>query len=388
MAYLKPCKSKNGKIHYYSRIDNLSHWSKSKLISLKTTNYKDAFERHLEVEKCEKAIKEGTPIEEFEWSWNNPQNRGRTGIVKKRLPDFINDWLDIKNVNIKQSSVTRYRVSMNSFLDVVGYTYPLKRIDTKTIEGYKKVYASQFTPSGMNINLRAIKCFLRWALEEEYISKMPKIKLMKVPKAMPKFINDLQWNHLMGLKNLDLQSREVYSDDFWKNLFHLYRATGLRRTELLLAQLDGNYLIVKPEHSKTDIEKEVQIQDYEINYYTELQKELALWTDKGRTIETFASKVSKVFKKACVKLDIDATLHSLRHTFAVRRYLQTRDLYQVCKELFHDSITMTEVYAVFSFRRLEQEFPTLVQKQSQAPNLETPKRETRRNKRVNSRLLN
>ena len=39
----------------------------------------------------------------------------------------------------------------------------------------------------------------------------------------------------------------------------------------------------------------------------------------------------------------------------IRIYLQVRDLYQVCKELFHESITMTEKYAVFSFRRLEQE---------------------------------
>ena len=49
---------------------------------------------------------------------------------------------------------------------------------------------------------------------------------------------------------------------------------------------------------------------------------------------------------------------------------------------------MTEKYAVFSFRRLEQEFPTLVQKQSQTTNSDTHNSDTPRNKRVNSRLLN
>ena len=53
-------------------------------------------------------------------------------------------------------------------------------------------------------------------------------------------------------------------------------------------------------------------------------------------------------------------LHCLRHTFAVRRYLQTRDIYLVKNELGHESVTTTEKYAKFSLRRLEADFPSLV----------------------------
>ena len=53
-------------------------------------------------------------------------------------------------------------------------------------------------------------------------------------------------------------------------------------------------------------------------------------------------------------------LHCLRHTFAVRRYLQTRDIYLVKNELGHESVTTTEKYAKFSLRRLENDFPSLV----------------------------
>ena len=53
-------------------------------------------------------------------------------------------------------------------------------------------------------------------------------------------------------------------------------------------------------------------------------------------------------------------LHCLRHTFAVRRYLQTRDIYLVKQELGHESVTTTERYAKFSLRRLEADFPSLV----------------------------
>ena len=52
--------------------------------------------------------------------------------------------------------------------------------------------------------------------------------------------------------------------------------------------------------------------------------------------------------------------HCLRHTFAVRRYLQTRDIYQVKQEMGHSSVTTTEIYAKFSLRRLEMDFPSLV----------------------------
>ena len=53
-------------------------------------------------------------------------------------------------------------------------------------------------------------------------------------------------------------------------------------------------------------------------------------------------------------------LHCLRHTFAVRRYLQTRDIYLVKQELGHQSVVTTEIYAKFSLRRLEADFPSLV----------------------------
>ena len=64
-------------------------------------------------------------------------------------------------------------------------------------------------------------------------------------------------------------------------------------------------------------------------------------------------------------------LHCLRHTFAVRRYLQTRDIYQVKQELGHSSVVTTEIYTKFSLRRLKDDFPSLVKstKNSQIPEM-------------------
>jgi site-specific recombinase XerD len=46
-------------------------------------------------------------------------------------------------------------------------------------------------------------------------------------------------------------------------------------------------------------------------------------------------------------------LHCLRHTFAVRQCLQTREIYLVKQELGHSSVVTTEIYAKFSLIRLE-----------------------------------
>ena len=61
-------------------------------------------------------------------------------------------------------------------------------------------------------------------------------------------------------------------------------------------------------------------------------------------------------------------LHCLRHTFAVRRYLQTRDIYLVKQEMGHASVKTTEKYAKFSLRRLEKDFPSIVESHKTSEN--------------------
>ena len=81
------------------------------------------------------------------------------------------------------------------------------------------------------------------------------------------------------------------------------------------------------------------------------------------TIDSWKGNVSKTFLKAIREIDGEKTkfhFHCLRHTFAVRRYLQTKDIYQVKQEMGHSSVTTTEIYAKFSLRRLEMDFPSLV----------------------------
>ena len=117
---------------------------------------------------------------------------------------------------------------------------------------------------------------------------------------------------------------------------------------------------------------------------------------KGSKMVTFKNKFTKKFQVACKEIGIYESrvtkLHCLRHTFAVMRYLETRDLYQVCKELNHTSITTTEIYAQFSFKRLEQDFAikdtTGSDMSSEKCDLDTQNVDTQSYINYNSRLLN
>ena len=82
------------------------------------------------------------------------------------------------------------------------------------------------------------------------------------------------------------------------------------------------------------------------------------------SLDSWIGNLSKTFLKAMREVDGEDTkyhLHCLRHTFAVRRYLKTKDIYLVKQEMGHASVTTTEVYAQFSLRRLEMDFPSLVE---------------------------
>ena len=68
-----------------------------------------------------------------------------------------------------------------------------------------------------------------------------------------------------------------------------------------------------------------------------------------------------MFKKALIDIGADSSkhLHSIRHTFAVRRWAITGDIKMVSQEIGHASVVMTEKYAKCKLPRLQDDFPSL-----------------------------
>ena len=218
------------------------------------------------------------------------------------------------------------------------------------------------TPDGININLRSLKTFFRWCHRRDYISKVPHIDMVSKPKSMPLYIPDRIFAELMRLDWLD---------QHYKTAFLFYRETGCRVSEPFIGDLDGNWLLISANKTKQRSDKELRLNAECLRLCIEMRSYVEKYEG---TVESWTQNLSKTFLKVMREIDGKDTkyhLHCLRHTFAVRRYLQTRDIYLVKQEMGHASVTTTEIYAQFSLRRLEMDFPSLLEspKMSEIPDI-------------------
>ena len=335
---------------WYSRV----RWreegiSKERQVPLKTSSKVIARVRLAEVNKVENDIKSGMNFT-FSWLGDSPS----TLVKRFTLNDAVELWLSNRNSNgIRQSTIERNRYSMKSLMSIIGHKRPLTGVTTSIIDKYRDAYIDKgMTPDGVNINLRTLKTFLRWCYRRDYISKVPHIDMVSKPKSMPLYIPDRIFADLMRLDWLD---------DLYKKAFLFYRDTGCRASEPFIGELDGNWLLISGDKTKQRADKELRLNNECLRLCIRMQNHLDKYNG---TVESFTQNLSKTFLKAMREIDGDDTkyhLHCLRHTFAVRRYLQTKDIYLVKQEMGHASVTTTEVYAQFSLRRLEMDFPTLVE---------------------------
>lgn len=382
MAYLKRItkKYKSGtKFNYYSVIKS-SNWNKVKNISLKTNDEDIALERHEEVEDFEHQIKRG---KEFNWSWLS-NSRGRTKIKKLTLSELIDKFINTHKTNVRLSTITRYKCSYNSLMNVLGKSCPPKSLNNQSIETWKKFVVQQGRKNnGINIDLRSIKTLLLWAKEEGFITKMPKIKMMPIENKI-KYINDSDWNKIM----------ELDIDDFYKDCFKILRGIGVRRSDLVKGRIDGQFLVVDAINEKTNTHKDILLTDEQLALVTKIHTKRDETLSRGTSVETFLANITRNFANSCKKIGIyeegTTTLHCLRHTYAVREYLKCRDIFKVCQLLHHSSVTTTEKYAKLNINRLEQDFPTLtkVSKVSNLRVLETNKGTTNLTNTTLTRLYN
>ena len=344
---LKPRKAK-----WYARI----RWSidgtrYEKQIPLRTAKESEAHLRMDLVRERASSIASGNS---YTFPWMNDE--GKTKVKKLTLSQVIQKYINQRN-HIRGSTLKRDKIAFNRLTDVLGLEYPIEKLARADIEKFKSFWNGKHRPGGINFNLRVILTFLIWLKDEKFTAELIKVKMLDIGKPLPKYFSELEFNQIMELDWLD---------QFYKDAFYFYLTTGCRKAEPFLGQIDGNWLIVDTDKSKTKCVRQICINPEQMVILKEMKRRHDKHVVNGMKSYTHIDQYNKMLTKALKSINKDDThtLHCLRHTFAVRRYLETRDIYLVKTELGHTSVVTTEKYANFDIRKLEEDFPSLVDEKS------------------------
>ena len=337
---------------WYARV----RWSvngkrSEKQVPLRTSKEPEAYIRLDEVEKKAKSIASGNT---YTFPWMNDE--GKTKVSRFTLHSAIQKYLNQRN-HIRESTRKRDIIAFSRLVDVLGSEYPVEKLARADLEKFKSFWKGKHKPGGINFNLRVIRTFLRWLKEEKLLPETIKVKMIDIGKPLPKYFSESEFNQIMELDWLD---------QFYKDAFYFYLTTGCRKSEPFLGHIDGNWLIVDTEESKTKCVRQIRINPEQMVILKEMKRRHDIHVADGMKSHTHIDHYNKVLTKAIKSINKDdpRTLHCLRHTFAVMKYLETRDIYLVKTELGHTSVVMTEKYANFDIRKLIEDFPSLVDNKS------------------------
>ena len=333
---------------YYARIRPWDGIQQGDIqIPLRTASKVEARERLAKVKAFEEDIKDGI---DFTFPWLSDD--GKTTVKHFTVAQAGDGFIEARRGDgLQKSTLNRNKHSLNALKRVIGESFPVERITVDTIEKFKAEYQGIHSKQGININLRLIKTFLNWCEVKGYVGKAPKFKPVKFPEAPPSYLTDGEFADIMALDELD---------PFYKEVFIFHRETGLRLSEPYHGRLDGKWLIIHADATKQKREHEVELSDDLIKIWRLMMSRTDAWVKMGRNPRNFTAKMSKMFQWSCHKAKVENhRFHDLRHTFAVRMYLLTNDIYKVKQLMGHNSVTTTEKYTKFSRRRLASDFSSL-----------------------------
>ena len=346
---------------YYARVrkwDGLKQIEKS--IPLLTKSKVDAEARFKIVQKRENDIKDGY---EIKFPWQN--NKGENKIIVKTIFDSIDAYIVyIKRKGGRDSTVVRTKYALKHLISFFGPEFQSRKLNTKNISNFIDYLLTVLSPVGVNIVLTRLIGLINWLYKyEEEIERLPIIEKVSVVENPPRYLKEtdmgtIRKGEFVDEKGITIKLYKLIKDyNHYNDVFKLYWETGARLCELIDGELDGNWVTVFGENSKTGIPREIEIQDYHIPILIDLQTR---YKKKECKSKTFTNRYSKNFKKIAIAIGRgDLHFHNLRDTYAVIRYLETNDIYLVSKELGHKNIKMTLKYANFSIRKLKRDFPSI-----------------------------
>jgi len=260
-----------------------------------------------------------------------------TEIKQKVRNDWDNPSLDISKAikmflaevkierNLRDKTMDIYKTALKNFQDCFkGYEKfeDFSKTDISVLVRYLK---HRYGDTSLNMYLRNIRSFFNYLYEKELIPELPfKIKQIRIDSEKPKFITP---------EDLEKIYSNIHNPKMLSTL-KVYEVTGLRLRELHNSIRDGKY--IKVVKSKGRKERIIPIPENYINDY-----------DIATNHPYRGSSISQAFRRACAKVGIRRSIHSMRHTYAIRKLIETNNIVFVKELLGHRSVQTTEIYLKF-----------------------------------------
>lgn len=296
------------------------------------------------------------------------------GSLSELIDQFL-EYLEIEK-NCSKLTIRDYRHYLKVFAEWFADSLPLKTIsdlDLQTVRKYRVYLANRADDKGLtlkrvtqNYYVIALRSFLRFLIKNEYKTLEPsKIDLPKTESRSLKFLDRDQIDRLAV--SVDTSKEEGLRD---RSILELLFSTGLRVSELV--RLNHNQVNLERKEfgviGKGGRARVVFISDRAtewIKRYLEKRKDrfaplFIRYSGKvdeqnnGERMRLTARSVERIVKKyvRLARLPVDATVHTLRHSFATDLLSNGADLRSVQEMLGHKNISTTQIYTHITNKQL------------------------------------
>jgi len=250
---------------------------------------------------------------------------------------------------VKPATRKRYDVSLNALARSLGDGCLLRNITTRRLEMWARERMAHpdkpVRPTGVNADLRHIRAALRTAQEWGYLSKAPRVKMVRAPKPLPRKISRQDLDKLLRAEK-DPDRRRLWTFLAW---------TGCRRREALGARWEDIRWEPRPMllvRGKGDKERLVALFPPVLEIlglgkrgpiFTFVVRKRGQKKASRQTVhpDTVTHWMETLAKDAGVTVNV----HGLRHTFTTLLAEAGISMRFIQELLGHESITTTEGYS-------------------------------------------
>lgn len=296
----------------------------------------------------------------------------------KQLPGLIDEFLEYLEVerNCSKLTIRDYRHYLEIFNDWVTTSLsskPIKDLTIQDVRKYRVFLSNRVDKKGLtlkritqNYYVIALRSFLRFLLKNDHETLEPsKIDLPKAESRSLKFLDRDQIDRLVI--SINTKKPEGKRD---RAIVELLFSTGLRVSELISLNRDKINLERREFGviGKGGRARVVFISDRAATWLSEYLKTREdiynplfirysgreIPEARGEKMRLTARSVERIVKKYVrrARLSVDATVHTLRHSFATDLLTNGADLRSVQEMLGHKNISTTQIYTHITNKQL------------------------------------